>query len=168
MTTRSGRFWLFAPIVAMVVVACGDPYKTEDGDDLAPLNSTVIFQIREFQAGNPPETSIMLRMITEADYDCSNYSVDTDVAIEGTTINVVLNGVREPAICLTAIGPAYFAEELGLKKGSYDLRIARDGRVDSFEVTVTDSNVVVIGEPGEHSRPGSDDEWNRWEVSTLP
>lgn len=165
MTTRTDRFWRFTLFAALAAVGCGDAFEPEDGSNLEPLNSPIIFQIREFETGNPPETPIMLRMITEAEYGCSNYWVDTDVAVEGRTINVVLNGVREPVICLTAVGPAYFAEELNLLNGSYDLRIVRGRYVDKYEVNVTDSTVEVIGEPGEHSRPGTGDEWDRWEIS---
>jgi hypothetical protein len=161
MTKRIGRV-AFALVLSMVV-GCGDDMKPESGDVLAPLNSPVIFQVKDFSVGESP---ILLRMLTEAEYECFNFTIDSEVAIDERTISVTLNGVREPAACLAAIGQANFAQELDLLLGTYELRIVRDARVDTYEVTVMDGEITIFGEPGEHSRPGADRDWDRWETFT--
>jgi hypothetical protein len=68
----------------------------------------------------------------------------------------VSDRVREPQICLTAIGPAQFKVALPITFGTYTLEFTRDGVTDRYTVTVTETAIEITTREARFTRPTAD------------
>ena len=156
MRSREARH-LLGWIVAITAGAGGlhCVFSPEDqGASRVPLDAPVVFKLIESHSPYQPGAPVMfLTMNTEREYGCVNYAILTNISIRQHIIEVSLLGVGVPEVCLTAIGPAWSRHELHLRNGDYGLRFRRGKQVDDYSIAVSDSSVVITGEPGEISRP---------------
>jgi hypothetical protein len=121
------------PVALAVVAGCG---LLDSWLDTSPLS----FSIYEgyFVNPPPPPPHIALIVTTETQYPCMNYRLDGALRVAGTTLRVDIPGtVREPRICLTAIGPAGFRSALPVTTGTYTLEFRRAGLTDRYLIRVT-------------------------------
>jgi hypothetical protein len=92
-------------------------------------------------SGGPSEPKILLTMRTERIYGCCNFSILADVETGPRIITVTLQGIYEPEICLTALGPATYQTILPLSLGTYQLVMINGGACDKHTVEVTASSI---------------------------
>ena len=143
--TRISNFGTFCIFLFLLFISC-DSFDFCDGS-VSPLDSRIMFSVGEdhdcFYTNCEP--SIVLRMETEKDYGCCNYSIETGVFVMREAVYVSLKGIYKPSLCLTSIGPACSARYLQLSPGIYSLNFLYDDRVEAYELVITDDAIRVEG-----------------------
>jgi len=122
---------------------------------LKPIESNIIFSVQEgYQDHNSiSEPSIMLSMATEKIYGCCNYTIMSEVSVEGKVISIGLSGIYAPEICLTALGPATSLSFLDISNGEYSLCFSYRGIADRYVLTVTDSSIEITKDVSQFTNP---------------
>jgi len=131
---------------------------------LHPVDSTVIFKITE---GYPMydcncQPVIVLSMETEKIYGCMNFLIESQVKrLSADGIRVDLLGIKEPEVCLTALGPATFTAVLDLEERSYDLLFVNGLSRDSYLLHVKPDVIQVEDQvtAGNITRPSITTYW---------
>lgn len=83
-----------------------------------------------------------------------NYQIESQLSIEGDAIRVSMTGaIKEPEVCLTAIGPAVYRTALGIGNGTYKLEFTRQGVTDRYGIRVTDTNIQIVTLESHFTRP---------------
>ncbi len=149
----------FATIIlsaAIILIFFGCDTVDNGGDpSLGKLESRTNFKVyesyRNNKSGEPPQ--IYLSLISEKIYPCMNYSYSVNVSESGSAINMLLSGIVEPNICLTALGPATYTKQLNLSKGLHNLTFYSAGYEDKYVIFVSDSSIVVSGNSSENTKP---------------
>lgn len=130
---------LFLAAGIFILAGCGPK-------NIQPLEGRILFCVKEAYIGAAEgvEPTLYLFMETEKIYPCMNYSIEADIELQGTALNVDIRGVYQPEICLTALGPAVKGEFLKMEDGVYSLKF-RNGPVfqSSYEVSIADDAVIV-------------------------
>jgi len=110
-----------------------------DGGDLN-------FAIREGYYVNPPPPPPQIALIVETtkQYPCANYWLESELHVADHLLRVVVTeNVRVPQVCLTAVGPAQYRAALPVSTGRYTLEFVRNGLTDRYEVTISDSAILI-------------------------
>lgn len=129
----------------------------DNGGDPATgkLESRVNFKIYEsFQdnkSGDAPQIYISLN--SEKIYPCMNYSYSVNAVESGGSIEMYLSGIIKPNICLTALGPATYRQQLNFNEGLHELNFYAAGFSDRYVVFVSDSSIVVSGNSTDNTKP---------------
>ena len=90
------------------------------------------------------ESTILLKVKTERDYECQNYYVDNCFKIDRNLIRVNILGSCLPGVCLTAIGPAKADIDLGdLNNGEYQVNFYHNDQVSKAQLNVSDQDVKL-------------------------
>jgi hypothetical protein len=84
-----------------------------------------------------------------------NYHLEGEFSVVGNVLRVAVSDrVTEPAVCLTAIGPAQYRVALPVSTGgTYTLEFTRDGVTDRYTVTVTESAIQIATVDAHFTRP---------------
>lgn len=93
---------------------------------------------------SPPPPQIVLRVVTNNEYPCMNYWIESELGVADHTLRVEMSGrITIGEVCLTAIGPAQYKTALPITEGTYTLVFARDGLTDRYTLTVTEAAFEV-------------------------
>jgi hypothetical protein len=125
--------------------------------DPGPRAGDLTFEVREVDYWSPgPPQQIVLLVRGNQDYPCVNYQIESELSIQGNSIRVAMTGaIKEPEVCLTAIGPAIYRSALGIGNGSYDLTFVRQGVTDRYSVTVTQTSILITAVDSHFTRPAA-------------
>ena len=128
-------------VTALVTCAGCDLFApgVHDGGDLT-------FAIREgyYVDPPPPPPHIALIVETTKQYPCANYWLESELHVADHLLRVVVTeNVRVPRVCLTAVGPAQYRAALPVSTGRYTLEFLRNGLTDRYEVTISDSAILI-------------------------
>jgi hypothetical protein len=115
-----------------------------------PLDGSILFSVEEL------DSQISLKLETEEIYAHYNNDIETtlDMSSEGiikiTIKGIILCSMRffngSPTECLTAEGPARNNINLGILSGEYELVFEYGSQVQTYHLTVTDTDLVLIPE----------------------
>lgn len=79
----------------------------------------------------------MLRIQTNDVYECSNYAVDQETALQGDRVVIKVNGIRRTKPCQTGVGPATSIIDLSqLTLGEYKVQITINRQVFKADLQV--------------------------------
>ncbi len=125
--------------------------------DPGPRAGDVTFEVREVDYWSPgPAKQIVLLVQGDEQYPCMNYQLESALRVQGNSIRVTMSGaIKEPEICLTAIGPAIYRTALGIGNGSYELAFVRQGVTDRYTITVTPSVIRITTLESHFTRPAA-------------
>jgi hypothetical protein len=91
-----------------------------------------------------PGNHIVLQVMTEKEYSCMNYQLESELAVSGRLVQVGFTGnVTIGQVCLTAFGPARFVAALPLTDGVYTFEFSRGGATDRYQVTVSAAAIEI-------------------------
>jgi hypothetical protein len=134
----------FAFLLGLLVLSgCLDDYP--NGTTYEPVDAKIRVGMQEnLGAGSK---TLTFTCSTEKIYPCCNYSITNNFFVSGRSISVYFTGISKPEICLTALGPATAAINLGsLEGGTYALSIAVNNHVFRTDLTVSGTS-YSIGTP---------------------
>jgi len=131
--------WLAFLIVLLALTSCSLIGIEDDTGTTSPIDGRVSFSIYEGFAGYRTEQDpvVLLTMLTEKIYPCYNFSIVADVNVRPGLITIDLQHVLEPAVCLTALGPATVEKQLNIPAGTYALFIKSHQGTDMHALEVT-------------------------------
>lgn len=86
---------------------------------------------------------VNIKVSSIKNYSCANFTYEYEVTTEGNTITVDIRDVIEPEICLTAMGPASFAESFDLKNGVYQIEFRAFSSIEKFILRVGDEYIAL-------------------------
>jgi hypothetical protein len=119
-------------------------YESALKDSSAIFEDSINFRIMEITDKKKLDgPHLFLIVSTNKEYSCSNYGIEGSVDISGNIIKVVLGDITKPDMCLTAMGPAKFIEELDLKEGKYTLEFHLKSGVDKYNIVVTKEEISI-------------------------
>lgn len=147
--------------VALFIWGCSS--STGGGDDLLPLVSKVVLDVREThgqtnQLGTPQPT---LLLETDKIYGCINYVIRLRVRTCPPTLDVEMLGVELPGddICLTVAGPATARVDVPEISQYTNIILRYGSEVDRYTLVVDEESFHISGEPGDNSRIGDTLVW---------
>lgn len=114
--------------------------------DIGALEGRLFFTVKESyrQMAEGVEPSLYLDMETEKVYPCFNYRILFDLDRGSAGLNVDIQGIEAPGICLTALGLARGDAFLDLQEGVYSLEFRYSPRQRSiYQVSILDESVTV-------------------------
>ena len=125
--------------------------------DPGPRAGDLTFEVREVDYWSPgPAKQIVLLVQDEGGYPCMNYQIESELQVQGNSIRVAMSGaIKQPEICLTAIGPAIYRTALGIGDGSYELEFVRQGVTDRYSITVTPVVIQITTFESHFTRPAA-------------
>ena len=125
--------------------------------DAGPRAGDLTFEVREVDYWWPgPAKQIVLLVQGDDEYPCMNYQLESDLRVQGNSIRVTMSGaIKEPEVCLTAIGPAIYRTALGIENGSYELEFVRQGVTDRYAITVTPVVIEITTLESHFTRPAA-------------
>ncbi len=93
------------------------------GEEIPPLESSIV--ITPWENLSPSQRTFTLNCATDEIYGCLNFRIINRFAVGSGTIEIWLDGIYKPEVCLTALGPATANIELGaLAHGNYNVVIS--------------------------------------------
>ncbi len=95
----------------------------------------------------------MLSMATEEIYPCCNWSIKSEIAVQGNKISIDFLGIYVPEICLTALGPATSTSFLDISNREYSLYFSYRNIIDKYVLTVTDSSNKITEDVSQFTKP---------------
>jgi len=115
-------------------------------DEYSPLEGNVLFTLAPDSADGIGTTgNIALYLKTDSIYNCINYELVHEADIQSDRIDITIEGIVLPeGICATAIGPARAKISLGIGSGEFDLRFTYDSQTDRYDISLSDSSIVVV------------------------
>ena len=151
---------ILSAAIIFIFFGC-DTVDNGGGPSYGKFESRTNFRIFESyingQSGEPPQIYIWLS--SEKIYPCMNYAYSVNVRASSSAVDMFLNGIIEPNICLTALGPATYTTRLGFTSGLHNLTFYSAVFEDKYVVLVTDSSIVISGNPTENTKPISTLYW---------
>ena len=119
---------------------------------LAAREGRIFFAVSEhYQDGKEGVApSILLSMNTEKIYPCCNYSIEAYFQRFLFSLSVDIRGIRQPDLCLTALGPASWGDFLELDDGVYSLELSDGPLNSSYELEVTEE-ALTVSRPSGHA-----------------
>ncbi len=123
----------------------GCEYLSSDAPVPQPLDGGLEFNISEYYDNpNVPGIPVLqLGMATRKIYGCVNYRINAETNISFNKIDVSVNGIEEPNICLTALGPATYGTILNIPDGSYQLTIHSVNFYSNFDISINDASIEI-------------------------
>jgi len=116
-----------------------NPYYSVD--DLFHLD---IFERSSFDSASNSYFQHSLQLITEHIYPCCNFSIILNESLGSNGIELEIDSIYKPSVCLTALGPATYREEIKLEENSSTLLSFINGNVSNkFNVEVSDSLIHI-------------------------
>lgn len=137
----------------LIQMACSDLTQTEEDSDLLSIDEGITFSVVETHdqanaINTPVEPHVELQMKTNDIYPCINYRIVSDISQTSTEKNVTIDGVKDPGVCLTALGPAQNEFKLNIEPGKYDLTFFYKMQLFDYQLTVEESSIKVTGDGG--------------------
>lgn len=116
-----------------------DPfYKVDDNFHME------IFERSSFDSSSNSYFQHELRLITEHIYGCCNFSIVVNKSSGSKSISLEIDSIYMPQMCLTALGPASFIEEISLEENNSTILTFMNGNVSNkFNVEVSDSLIHI-------------------------
>jgi hypothetical protein len=133
-------------LIAFCFILSGcDIAEDEVNGELRNLDSNIIFEVKEQHEANHliSDPEIYLLMETEKEYECFNFSITSSLQITGNIIDVMIQGIYVPVVCLTAIGPATGRIKLDIPDGTYRLIIRSSAFADEYNLIISSSSVRI-------------------------
>jgi hypothetical protein len=121
-----------------------DPIPPVRLDSLGALEGKVLFQVLRTKCRLPCTPRYYLSMYTQHIYGCSNFEIKADLRATRRLLEVAVEGIHAPDICLTALGPATAHFDLPLRRGAYRLHFIHRGARDRYVVQVSDRGVRIV------------------------
>lgn len=113
------------------------------GKNLEPIESNIIFEVREIHEERDSEPIIVLQMETEKIYPNCNYSIVSAYGMSNNMINIEILGIEIPDIVLPAFGPATARIVLPTSVGDYLLHFSYRDDEGIYDLKVTDSYIKI-------------------------
>lgn len=125
-------------IALLLVIGCGKDKMTDPAQQQGfPVNMTMI-EMFEYS-----QSSLAFLLATDQIYGCFNNEIVNEVLWRGSSINIIIEGIYFPELCLTALGPATARIELGaLSPGEYNITIS-NGTFSTFKLIVTEDDYRI-------------------------
>lgn len=132
-------------------MGCNDLTGSEENSNLLSINEGITFSVVETHdqssaMNKPVKPHIELQMKTEDIYSCMNYRIVSDISQTSTGKHVIIEGVEDPEVCLTALGPAQNEFLLNVEPGQYQLTFSYKEELNIYQLTVNDSSIKISGE----------------------
>lgn len=119
------------------------------GEEAAPLESGLVINLSENLA--PSQRTLTFNCSTEKIYGCMNFRIINRVRVGLGSIAIWFDGIDNPHICLTALGPARANIELGtLTNGNYNITISTAKQITQATLDVTADRYVIVYKPNLH------------------
>jgi len=135
-------------IFIVVAVLCSGCVNDNNIQKIQPLEGKLIIEPKEdyenYGFVSPPSIFIALR--TEKIYGCVNYGISASLNVDRGVVEIFINGILEPEICLTASGPAVKRIKVDLTAGTYKLIIRSNDFIDEYDLTVNDAFIRLEGD----------------------
>lgn len=139
--------YIFIFSLAFCAMSCENSNSNESAPE--PLTGGFSFSISEsYNDLNSPGLPVLaINIASKKIYGCVNYSIIAETKIYNDKIDISLNGIQVPNICLTALGPAAYRDTLNIPNGIYQLTIHSTNFSSTFSVTITDSTIEIGNNP---------------------
>jgi hypothetical protein len=131
-------------IIAVSGCLSMDPGIIDKDLEAGTLDEAITFNVISFTPDGFNEEQLVINVQTEKEYTCDNYNIEHDVRYIDNTIEISLQDVSEPEICLTNIGPASFRITFSIEEGAFDLLLYSKQGIDRYGIIVTDTTITVI------------------------
>ena len=95
-----------------------------------------IYSINEVQ-----EPQLKLKLITEEIYPCINYGIATTEFTNANELIIRFDGLAEPEVCLTAIGPA--TSYVDLPENINKITFINGSITDRYSIEITQEKVII-------------------------
>lgn len=115
-----------------------DPYYNVD--DIFHLN---IYEGHYDFLIEEPGPHNIIYMETDSIYPCFNFSIIIKQENTNKAINLEIDSIYVPDICLTALGPALYYGELILENGDVTLSILNGNVLNDFKLSVSDTLIHI-------------------------
>ena len=126
--------------LALLMSGCLD-FET-GREEMSPIESKI--RISTWENLSAQERTLTLTCATEKTYGCINYSIVSTKTILDDSIMISFTGIYKPPVCLTALGPAGAAIDLGsLPSGNYPLSLSANGETVRAQLVVSDDAYTV-------------------------
>lgn len=149
-------------IFSFLIIFGSCEYLSSDPDyKMLPIDGKLKFNISESyadynKAGLPV---IYFNLKTEKIYGCLNYEIITDITTSNRNVDVNILGIREPNICLTALGPAASSTPIELPDGTYNLNIHSADFSNTYNISVNDKSINIDGTSFTETEPAHRINW---------
>lgn len=143
-----------AMLAGIAFVACDDQGPFDESPQR--LDGKVLFGFSELPIPyDDPEGPLVLELwlATETTYPCCNCRIIAETSLRPAGGRVELQGILDPGVCLTAIGPAGASFAWGLPNGTVPLQFVHGKVTDRYALQVSDSTIVVSPAGGLLTRP---------------
>lgn len=113
-------------------------------EDIGYIDADINFMPVEIyqNSGIPENPKLKLKLFTEKeDYPCINFILNTSQSVKDNELVIRFEEIIEPAICLTAIGPAISLIDLPEK--ITELTFINGDTVDRYSITINQEKITI-------------------------
>lgn len=110
-------------------------------DDIFQMD---IFERSSYDSASNSYFQHELQLITEHIYPCCNFSIVVNESLGSSSIELEIDSIYQPSVCLTALGPATYRGKINLEEKSSTMLSFLNGNVSNkFTVEVSDSLIHI-------------------------
>lgn len=144
--------------ILLIAAGCNNLSGPEDESDLLSIDEGITFSVVETHdqanaMNTPVEPHVELQMKTEDIYTCMNYRIVSELSSTSSDKQIIIDGVKDQTVCLTALGPAQNEFTLNVKPGTYDLSFSYQRQRYSYQLAVDESSLQVTGDTSSFVSP---------------
>lgn len=131
----------------LIIAGCDDLTGPEEASNLLSIEEGIQFTVTQAhdQTNAPVAPHIELQMKTDDIYPCMNYRIVSDISQTAVDKRVTIEGVKDPGICLTALGPAQNTFRIDADPGDYNLTFSYKSKFYDYQLTIDESSLQVTG-----------------------
>jgi len=143
-------FWLHTFNISSIIshipsqnIQKKDEKKEDQKKDQGEESMQYYFGIQERSTQEFDGPHLFLSVITEKEFPCSNFGIEHSMSVDESTVKITFGEIIYTELCLTALGPASFSEELNLSKGLYTLEFHNKEKVDKYSLDISTDTVSI-------------------------
>lgn len=126
------KLWLFVLATALFTLGC------KKDKEIVSSPGAINIHMMENIDSNTSKRTLIFKCATEKIYECSNYSIQTSVAMAGDIITIHFEKIVTPDVCLTSPAPASAYIDLGtLPNKTYQLVLSAGDVTIEGQLTVS-------------------------------
>ena len=137
-------------LITLFLISCNSPTDPEIAELAEPFFSIEddfhmdIFERSSSDSASNSYFRHELQLITADIYPCCNFSIIVNESLGSNGIELEIDSIYIPSVCLTALGPASYREKIKLEKNSSTMLSFINGNVfNKFSVDVSDSLINI-------------------------
>ena len=123
----------------------------ETNDDIMPIEGKIYFKLWESYAEHdsqqPPKIELVLNTVKE--YPHTGYSIIADLSIQGNSINISINGIRNTYAGGDTFAPAGWRKFLDIPSGKYKLTFTEfplsPNHNNSYTINIDENFIIIEG-----------------------